>query len=177
MYFLFLKKQPNSYSCPIIFVFVCFSYHMADKKPVSVNWQTLFILIPIIDLWAAYRIEKFRIYFLVFWVGGSIIQTVVLYSIAGEAYWSEEEFFLSDPTAASVQIAMMIVHAGISIYFIRKWSKDWNTKLTTMSSEKMDPSKYVSGEDSSTELLKKRYAMGEISKEEFEKMKKDLEEN
>ena len=102
---------------------------MADKKPVSVNWQTLFILIPIIDLWAAHRVKKFRIYFLVFWVGGSIVQTFVLYAILGDAYFSEDEFFLSDPTAASVQLAMLIVHSGITIYFIRNWSKDWNAKI------------------------------------------------
>jgi len=149
---------------------------MADKKPVSVNWQSLFIIIPIIDLWAAYRVEKFRIYFLVFWVGSIIVQTIVDYVMLGDKLWNDEgNFFSSDPTVAIVQLAMMIVAAGIAVYFIRTWSKDWNAKLSSVSSEKKDTSEYVRKEDSSIELLKKRYAMGEISKEEFEKMKKDLE--
>jgi len=108
---------------------------MADKKPVSVNWQSLFIIIPIIDLWAAYRVEKFRIYFLVFWVGSAIIQTFVDYAMLGEAFWSDEsEFFASDPVIASVQIAMMIVAAVIAVYFIRIWSKEWNSNLQTENS-------------------------------------------
>ena len=148
---------------------------MAEKKPVSVNWQSLFIIIPIIDLWAAYRVEKFRIYFLIFWVGGTIVQAIVSYAMLGDKYWSDEGFFSSDPTVATVELAMMVVAAGIAVYFIRIWSKKWNAKLSTMGSEKKDTSEYVRAEDSSIELLKKRYAMGEISKEEFEKMKNDLE--
>jgi uncharacterized membrane protein len=149
---------------------------MADKKPVNVNWQTLFILIPIIDLWATYRIEKFRVYFLVFWVGAGIVETVVLWTVMGESYWADEGmYFLNDLTGLSIQIPMMVVHAGISVYFIRVWSKEWNSKLSSVSSEKKDTTVYVRSEDSSIELLKKRYAMGEISKEEFEKKKKDLE--
>ena len=148
---------------------------MVDKKLVNVNWQSLFIIIPIIDLWAAYRVEKFRIYFLIFWVGGTIVQAIVSYAMLGDKYWSDEGFFSSDPTVATVELAMMVVAAGIAVYFIRIWSKKWNAKLSTMGSEKKDTSEYVRKEDSSIELLKKRYAMGEISKEEFEKMKNDLE--
>ena len=106
------------------------------------------------------------------------MQSLVTYAILGdEAYWNDEGwFFSSDPTAASVQIAMMIVIAGITVYFIRIWSKEWNAKLLSPDiPEKKERSEYVRGEDSSIELLKKRYAMGEISKDEFEKMKKDLE--
>ena len=103
---------------------------MVDKKSVNVNWQTVFALIPIIDLWAAYRIEKFRLYFFIFWVGSVIVQTFVTYAMLGKAFWNDEGwFFSSDPTVASVEIAMMIVAAGLQMYFLRKWSKDWNAKL------------------------------------------------
>jgi len=145
-------------------------------KPVSVNWQSLFILIPIIDLWAAYRIEKFRIYFLIFWVAAVFVETIVLWEVMGDRYWTDQGIiFLNDPTGLSVQLPMMIIHMGISVYLIRLWSKEWNTKLSSVSFEKKDTSEYVRKEDSSIELLKKRYAMGEISKEEYEKMKQDLE--
>lgn len=128
-------------------------------------------------MWAAYRVEKFRIYFFVFWVGAGIVETVVLWVVMGDRFWTDEGmYFLNDSTGVSIQIAMMIVHAGISVYFIRLWSKEWNAKISTMGSEKKNTLEYVRKEDSSIELLKKRYAMGEISKEEFEKMKKDMED-
>ena len=149
---------------------------MADKKPVSVNWQSLFIIIPIIDWWAAYRVEKFRIYFFVFWVGLVVLDTIVALAILGDRYWIDEGWFFSyDPTLASVQVVMFIASSGVAVYFIRIWSKEWNAKLASATVPKKESSEYARREDSSIELLKKRYAMGEISKEEFQKMKNDLE--
>jgi len=53
-----------------------------------------------------------------------------MYAILGDSYWrGETEFFSSDLTAAYVQTAMMIATLGIAVYFIRKWSKDWNAKI------------------------------------------------
>ena len=103
---------------------------MAEKKPVTVNWQSLFIIIPIIDLWAAYRVEKFRIYFLVFWVGLTILETLVGMAMLGDRYWSDDGgFFSSDQTLASIQIVIFLVTIGVKIYFIRIWSKKWNAKI------------------------------------------------
>ena len=100
---------------------------MAEKKPVSVNWQSLFIIIPIVDLWAAYRVKKFRIYFFVFWVGFGILDAVVAYAMLGDRWGSDEGWFVSsDPTLSYVQIAMWIAEVGLAVYFIRKWSKRWN---------------------------------------------------
>lgn len=55
---------------------------MVKKEPVSVNWQTLFILIPIVDLWASYRVEKLRLYLLIFYLGfglGSIVLEITMF--------------------------------------------------------------------------------------------------
>ena len=77
---------------------------------------------------------------------------------------------------ASLFLVMFIIMAACLIYFYRKrkvffnrrwfrhtWSRDWFTD-------------YCRGRqgDSASEILKKRYARGEINKDRFEQMKKDI---
>ena len=100
---------------------------MVEKKPVSVNWQTLFILIPIIDLWAAYRVEKLGWYILV------IIAMFVFGFIVG---FVEGLLFLGTSDFASWIV--VLVGLVVSIYLIRKWSEEWNEKFET--SDKDDDS-------------------------------------
>ena len=131
---------------------------MVKQEPVSVGWQTVFMFIPYVWIYAFYRIEKLRL-------GIALLLIALIISTGVQMLWPY-------PYGFGIGLAVSI---GLPIYFIRKWSREWNAELSTMSSEKMDTSEYVRKEDSSIELLKKRYAMGEISEEEFEKMKKDLE--
>ena len=109
-------------------------------------------------IWAFLRIEKFRMGLLVL--------------IVSVAFSIPIQMMLPFPWGMFGAIIFTIF---LPIYFIRKWSEEWNAKLSTMGSEKKDTTEYVRKDDSSIELLKKRYAMGEISKEDFEKKKKDLE--
>jgi len=153
-------------------------HNVAKKEPVSVNWQTLFILIPIVDLIATYRVEKLRLYLLIFGLGFGLGSVILEMSLFPEAFFSDEyldswDLFTED--FREIGLAIMLAGYGLAVILIRMWSKEWNAKLSTMVSEKKESTEYVRGEDSSIELLKKRYAMGEISKEEFEKIKKDLE--
>jgi putative membrane protein len=55
---------------------------------------------------------------------------------------------------------IFLVLIGVLIYFIARGGK-WMKRGT--------------GEDSALEILKKRYAKGEITKQEYEKMKRDLD--
>ena len=57
---------------------------------------------------------------------------------------------------------ILILIAGIIIYFVVNWSK--GTKNPADSTR-----------ESPIEILKRRYAGGEISKEEFDRLKKDIE--
>ena len=94
---------------------------MVRKEPVSVNWQTLFSIIPIIDLWATYRIEKFRLYLLVLIVI-AVIVFVTQIAILGFDAAVEVQDDISDYFVILIQI-------GVGIILVRKWSKEWNEKV------------------------------------------------
>jgi len=100
---------------------------MVEKEPVSVNWQTLFILIPIIDLWAAYRVEKLGLYILL------IIALIVVGFIVGFV-----EGFLFFGLSNTGSMVVVLIGLIVSIYLIRKWSEEWNEKFET--SDKDDDS-------------------------------------
>ena len=86
---------------------------MVRKESVSVNWQTLFIIIPIIDLWATYRIEKFRLYLLVLIVI-AVIVFVTRFAILGFDAAVEVQDDISDYLVFLIQI-------GVGIILVRKW--------------------------------------------------------
>ena len=91
---------------------------MVEKKPVSVNWQTLFILLPIIDLWATYRVEKLGLYILLI-IALAVVGFIVGF-VEGFLFFGMSDFF-----------SWMVLLGGlvISIYLIRKWSEEWNEKI------------------------------------------------
>jgi len=67
---------------------------MVEKKPVSVNWQTLFILLPIIDLWAAYRVEKLGLYILLI-IALAVVGFIVGF-VEGFLFFGMSDFFSFD---------------------------------------------------------------------------------
>ena len=100
---------------------------MVEKKPVSVNWQTLFAIIPIIDLWAFYRIEKLRMLILV--VIGMFVVSFIVGFVEGFLFFGMSDFFTW---------IVILVGVIISIILIRSWSTEWNEKFET--SDKDDDS-------------------------------------
>ena len=99
---------------------------MARKESVSVNWQTLFVIIPIIDLWATYRIEKLRLYLLVM-IAIAVTGFIIEISIFGiDSYFLEQEGFTAN---SWFQSATLLVEIGIAIILVRKWSSEWNERL------------------------------------------------
>jgi len=91
---------------------------MVKQTPVSVGWQTLLVVLPLIWLFAFYRIEKLMMGILILLVGFgiSIVSQLIL------------------PFPYGFGLAL-IVTIPLSIYFIRKWSKDWNIKIQKSSSQ------------------------------------------
>ena len=102
---------------------------MVKKVPVSVNWQTLFILIPIVDWWASYRIQKFRLYFLIFYIGFGVGSGVLLYALFPETMSTENYPSLYAEGFWEVWLALTLGGYALAIILIRKWSREWNEKL------------------------------------------------
>ena len=94
---------------------------MVRKEPVSVNWQTLLAIMPIFGLWATYRIEKLRLYFIIIF---GIASIMIIFGIATFGY----DVVLSDEGAPSDRI-FLIIEISVSIFLVRKWSKEWNEKV------------------------------------------------
>ena len=109
---------------------------MVGKKPVSVNWQTVFSLIPILAIWTTYRIQKARIFLLIFWGGFisvGIIRDIALLGI--ENYWEGDLIEdLSDPVYSASFIVLGVVEFGLRAYLVRKWSREWNAQLQSENS-------------------------------------------
>lgn len=98
-------------------------------KPVSINWQIFFIIF--IDVFAVYRIKKFRRYLLIVVIPAVLLITpinLIFTNLECEFNWL---LFMIYDTCSSFELNLYDnVIAGIflvySIYFIRKWSIQWN---------------------------------------------------
>ena len=93
---------------------------MAKKESVNVNWQTLFAFIPWFNFFAAYRVEKFRLFALI-WIVGYVVFRSLNYFL---------EIELTEWWANS-----MIILLPITVYLTRRWSKKWNEQLQNLKND------------------------------------------
>jgi len=108
---------------------------MAKKEPVSVLWQSISMIIPILDLYAAYRVEKLRKYLLFLIVFITI--TLILFLIILFVFFPLDEESLESPLLETdfdkdgeISLGFELAAIGISIILIRKWSKQWNEQFS-----------------------------------------------
>jgi len=83
---------------------------LVTQKPVSVNWQTLFILIPIIDLWAAYRVEKLGLYILLI-IALAVVSFIVGF-VEGFLFFGMSDFFSWIVVLVGVVISIILIRHG-----------------------------------------------------------------
>ena len=109
---------------------------MPAKGSVDLTIQTLFCLAPILDMYAAYRIKKLRMYLLIV-----IFVVAMPVSIASAVFlpaddedtmdfmmyeWGEDKEFL-------FSVGVYIGTVLFSMFLIRRWSKQWNTQFDVSS--------------------------------------------
>jgi hypothetical protein len=80
---------------------------------VPLREQVIFSVIPILNLWAAYRIRKLRKF--------------VLLLIAIFAITIVDSFLIPFPFSLVVDIA---IYAVVVIYCMKKWTIEWNGKVS-----------------------------------------------
>ncbi len=87
---------------------------MVEKKPVSIGWQVVFVIIPYVWIYAFYRIEKLTI--------GIVL--AIISTVAGISF----QMILPFPWGLGTSWIFYII---IPIYFVVKWSREWNEKYQT----------------------------------------------
>jgi len=82
------------------------------REVYSVKIQMILSLIPVVDLWAAYRIEKLRLWVL-YWIGMSLISVSLM--------------VIGDET---IEIIIgMAIGIPIAIFLMRHFTMEWNKKI------------------------------------------------
>lgn len=119
----FYKLQPSDLNLPA-------------KDKVSVAWQIVFTFIPVLNLWAFYRIRKLRKYLLYIMIpslilGGGYAFLLISTSLGDPSFAeraSDPWFMYKDPFALVVNIAGWSL-TGLTIYLVIIWSREHNNRL------------------------------------------------
>ncbi len=115
---------------------------MPAKGPVSVLWQIILVVfIPILDLWAFYRIKKLKKYLLYIYVPQLLIGGIIVGLIIGTAFEENGieklENFSEDLEANELVLVIPSIVMGMgftifSIYLIAIWSEKWNKGISNL---------------------------------------------
>lgn len=129
------EKTMNTYNKKWLWITDHLDSFAVKEKPVSMKEQIASTFIPGVDIWAFYRIKKFRkgtLYITIPVIAISILLT----SISFSNYDDFKNNVITDEEFASFQLVLSIgiiafIAAAMVIgnYFVRKWTKEWNEKF------------------------------------------------
>jgi len=93
----------------------------------------LLVIITLLDLFAAYRVEKLRLFLLIFFLGFGLGSVVLDASLFPEDYFSDEFLYSNDLFTENfwqIGLVIRLVAIGFAIILIRKWSREWNERVS-----------------------------------------------
>ncbi|MDH3502503.1 MAG: hypothetical protein OEL69_08375 [Nitrosopumilus sp.] len=109
---------------------------MPATGPVSKFWQIIFTFIPILDLYAFYRIKKLRKYFLYVIIPFLAIVLGITFSLVLAELQSRDFSFEDDSITTENEEFLSLIFVPIeigfhilTIYFVYTWSKQWNEQF------------------------------------------------
>ncbi|MBI1662853.1 MAG: hypothetical protein IS860_05075 [Nitrosopumilus sp.] len=110
---------------------------MPAKGKVSLPIQTIFCIIPILDMYAAYRVKKLRKYLLIM-----ILVIAVPVSIASSVFLPTDDedlvegftnlmiyYYGVDDDQFIFSVGVQIGTILFAMFLIRRWSKQWNLQF------------------------------------------------
>ena len=114
---------------------------MVKEEPVSLTRQTLYCLVPILDMYAAFRVKRLRRYLLIILSVGAVLGYVDT-TVFPEYVWEDFDDFVSsflfldyvkyadDPIRLPLLIVYQVGAYLLAIYLVRRFSKQWNSKFS-----------------------------------------------
>ncbi len=107
---------------------------MPATGPVSLTRQTIYSILPVLDLIAFYKIKHLRKYLLIVYVGIVGVVSTVYSMILTPDSWSfstnYDPDWIFDPIYWILHIPMIGITMLIQIYLVRRWSKKWNAQFS-----------------------------------------------
>ena len=89
--------------------------------------QMVFAVIPILNGYASYKIQKLRLWFLIFVVGGIIFELIQTRVFFGEGYYVSLGSF--EGRLPESVILFTIAFVIIQVFVMGKWSNQWNMQF------------------------------------------------
>ena len=116
---------------------------MPATGKVSLLRQTIYVFIPILDLYAAYHIKKLRWYLLIMILVGAAMSGISsavnppmqeidedrIMTIHGDINWEYLMLGENPELTIATTIIYQVVVFAVAVYLIRRWSKQWNLQF------------------------------------------------